>query len=196
MTRCLDCGSEREGDQCLACGLTTAAAEVMLRRRLMRRTAWFLLGAVAFVPVSQLYPPLELDAIFIFAGMLFFFVLGLGLYIERRARRQRDVELLKRIYFGFIPLPWLLSALLFVNGNLDQTKPQEHPTVVVEKFDMRGLVRGSRRLIVRSWREGARFERLPVDRDDFGRFQQGDAILVKVQSGFVGIPWVYGVFRP
>ncbi len=196
MTRCLDCGSERGGDQCLACGLTSAAAEVMLRRRLVRRTGWFLLGAVVFLPVSQLYPPLELDAIFIFAGVLFFFVLGLGLYIERRARSRREVELLKRIYFGFIPLPWLLCALLFINGNLDQTNPREHSTVVVEKFDMRGLVRGSRRLIVRSWRDGERFERVPVERDDFNRFQQGDAVLVKVQSGFAGIPWVYGVFRP
>src|SRR5260370_30158888 len=67
MTRCLDCGSERESDQCASCGLTSAAAEVMLRRRLVRPTAWFLLGAVVFLPVSQLYPPLELDAIFIFA---------------------------------------------------------------------------------------------------------------------------------
>ncbi len=196
MMRCLDCGSERESDQCSACGLTTAAAEVMVRRRLVRRTAWFLLGAVVFLSVSQLYPPLELDAIFIFAGVLFFFVLAFGFYIDHRARSRREVELLKRIYFGFIPLPWLLSGILFVNGNLDQAKPEEHPTVIVEKFDMRGLVRGSRRLIVRSWREGERFERIPVDRDDFGRFHEGDAILVKVQPGLAGIPWVYGVFRP
>ena len=196
MTRCLECGSERDGEQCLTCGLTTAAAEVMLRRRLVKRTAWFLLGAIVFLPVSQVYPPLELDAIFIFAGVLFFFVLGLGLYIDRRARTRGEVELLKRIYFGFIPLPWLFSAMVFVNGYLDQTKPQEHSTVVVEKFDMRGMVRGSRRLIVRSWREAERFERVPVDRDDFNRFQPGDAILVKMQPGFAGIPWVYGVFRP
>ena len=34
MTRCLYCGAERDADQCIACGLTSAAAEVMLRRKL------------------------------------------------------------------------------------------------------------------------------------------------------------------
>jgi hypothetical protein len=196
MTRCLDCGADRLADQCSACGLTSAAAEVMLRRRLVRRTVFFLLGAVIFVPVCQLYPPLEIDSIFIFAGLFFFFVLGLGLLIERRARKRGEVEALKRIYFGFIPLPWLLSGLLFINGYFDRTPPREHKTMVVEKFYMRGLVRGSRRLIVNSWREGQRFERLAVDRDDFDRFERGDAVLVRSQSGFVGIPWVYGVYRP
>ncbi|HXN24945.1 MAG TPA: hypothetical protein VOA41_19610 [Candidatus Dormibacteraeota bacterium] len=162
----------------------------------MQRTAFFLLGAVIFVPISQLYAPLEIDSIFIFAGLFFFFVLGLGLLIERRARKRGEVEALKRIYFGFIPLPWLLSGLLFINGYFDRAQPREHRTVVVEKFYMRGLVRGSRRLIVKSWREGQRLERLAVDRDDFDRFERGDEILVKSQPGLVGIPWVYGVYRP
>lgn len=196
MMRCLDCGAERLADQCPACGLTSAAAEVMLRRRLMHRTAFFLLGAVIFVPVSQLYPPLDIDSMFIFAGLFFFFVLGLGLLVERRARKRGEVEALKRIYFGFVPLPWLLSGMLFVNGYLDRGRPREHRTVVVEKFYMHGLVRGSRRLIVKSWREGQRFERLAVDRDDFGRFERGDEIVVKAQPGLVGIPWIYGVYRP
>ncbi len=56
MTHCLNCGAEREKDQCLGCGLTSDAAEVMLRRRLVWRTAWFLVGAVLFVPVSQAFP--------------------------------------------------------------------------------------------------------------------------------------------
>jgi hypothetical protein len=196
MTRCLDCGAERFADQCPVCGLTSAAAEVMLRRRLMQRTAFFLLGAVIFVPVSQLYPALEIDSIFIFSGLFFFFVLGLALLIERRARQHGEVEALKRIYFGFIPLPWLLCALLFINGYFDRSQPREHKTTVVEKFYMRGLVRGSRRLIVNSWREGQRLERIAVDRDDFERFERGDAILVKSQAGLAGIPWVYGVYRP
>ena len=63
MMRCLDCGAERETDQRLACGLTSAAAEVMLRKRLVRRTAWFLVGAIIFVPASQASPPLEEDGI-------------------------------------------------------------------------------------------------------------------------------------
>src|SRR3954453_3260870 len=124
LARCLNCGAERDTDQCLACGLTSAAAEVMLRGKLVRRTALFLLGAVLFVPVSQAFPPMELDGILIFVGVLFFTVLGLGFWMIRRARAHKEIEALKRIYFGFLPLPWILAAMLFVNGKLDAAPPQ------------------------------------------------------------------------
>lgn len=194
MTRCLDCGAERAADQCSACGLTSAAAEVMLRRRLLHRTAWFLLGALVFLPVSQVYPPLELDAILIFVGVLFFFVLGLAVWIERRARAHAEVELLKRVYFGFVPVPWLLAVLLFANGKFDTAPPTQQVASVVGKFSMPGVLR-SRRLVVTSWREDRRLERVPVDRNDFDRFQPGDHVLVRMQGGVLGIPWVYGTYR-
>jgi hypothetical protein len=195
MTHCLNCGAERAADQCLACGLTSAAAEVILRGRLVRRTAWFLVGAVLFVPVSQAFPPLELDSILIFVGVLFFAVLGIGLWMIQRARAKQEIEILKRIYFGFLPLPWILSALLFVNGRLDTAPPQLQTTSVVGKFRMPGALR-TQRLIVVSWREGRRFERVMVARDDYDRFQVGDAVVVQVEKGVAGIPWVYGVYRP
>src|SRR5207245_11105335 len=68
MTRCVDCGAERIADQCPSCGLTSAAAEVMFRRRLLKRTAIFLGGSLAFPYVSQIYPPLELDLMLVFFG--------------------------------------------------------------------------------------------------------------------------------
>ncbi len=194
MTRCLDCGAERSADQCSACGLTSAAAEVLLRRRLMLRTAWFLVGAVLFLPASQLFPPLELDAILIFIGVMFFLVLGLGVWVERRARHHLEVEALKRVYFGFVPVPWLLAALLFANGKFDTAQPTRQVAKVVGKFSMPGVLR-SNRLVVTSWREGQRFERVPVDRNDYDRFQRGDSVLVHVQHGLAGIPWIYGVYR-
>lgn len=194
MTRCLDCGAERTSDQCSTCGLTSAAAEVMIRRRLVRRTAWFLLGAVAFLPASQVFPPLELDAILIFVGVLFFLVLGLGAWIDRRARGHVEIELFKRIYFGFIPVPWLLAALLFVNGKFDTTPPLRQEATVVGKFSMPGVLRNNR-LVVTSWRGDQRIERLPVGRDDFNRFQRGDRVVVHLQEGIAGIPWVYAVYR-
>lgn len=195
MTRCPDCGSERNADQCPSCGLTSAAAEVMFRRRLMRRTGIFLLGSLAFPYLSQVYPPLELDLILVFFGLIFFVALALAVILERRARNHQEIELLKRIYNGFVPLPWILAATLFVNGRLDSQKNVAYyPTVVVGRFNMKGIVKGSRRLIVKSWREGENID-LAADQDDFDRFQEGDAVSVGVAPGALGIPWYYGVYR-
>jgi len=195
MTHCLYCGAEREEDQCLSCGLTSAAAEVMLRRRLVWRTAWFLVGAVLFLPVCQAFPPLELDKIMIFVGGLFFVVLGLGFWMVERARRHEEIEVMKRIYFGFLPVPWILTIMLFINGKFDAQPPRPQTTAVVSKFAMPGLVR-MQRLVVTSWRDEHPVERIPVERDDYQRFQVGDKVVVEMQDGVVGIPWVSSVHRP
>ena len=167
----------------------------MLRRRLLRRTAVFLAGSLLFPYVSQIYPPLDLDLMLVFYGVIFFVALALAVLIDRRARRHQEVEVLKRFYFGFIPLPWIFAVALFVNGKIKSGPDEYRPTTVVSKFNMKGIVRGSQRLLVRSWREGQRVERLAVESDDFDRFKEGDAVVVRVQPGALGIPWVYGVFR-
>ena len=132
----------------------------------------------------------------VFFGLLFFLALAIAVVLESRARQHKELEVLKRIYAGFIPLPWILAATLFVNGKLDSQKQLEYyPTVVVSKFNMKGIVRGSRRLLVRSWRPGQKVERLAVDLDDFDRFQDGDTVTVAVEPGALGIPWYYGVYR-
>jgi hypothetical protein len=195
MTRCLNCGSERDTDVCDSCGLSSSAAEFSFRKRLLNRTAIFLLGTLAFFAASSRYPPLELDGIVIFIGVLFFLTLGVAIWLERRALRHAEVEALKRVYYGLIPIPWLLSALLLANGALDTAQPKVIESRVVGKFAMRGPV-PTRRIVVPSWREGYRVERIPVDRRDFDRFSTGDLIQAKVGGGLVGIPWIAGISRP
>lgn len=192
MTRCLNCGADRDSDVCAACGLSSTAAEFSLRKALLNRTAIFLLGAMAFVVASGRYPALELDGILIFIGILFFLTLGLAIWVERRALRHTEVEALKRIYYGLIPVPWLLAGLLLANGALDRSPPQIEIARVVSKFAMRGLL-PSRRLVVQSWREDHRFERVPVDRARFDNISSGDFVVVEVGGGLVGIPWVENV---
>jgi hypothetical protein len=168
----------------------------MFRRRLVARTAIFLLGSLAFPYVTQIYPPLDIDAVLVFFGIIFFAVLFLAVILERRARNRQEIEVLKRIYSGFIPLPWILAATLFINGRLDpQKNVTYYPTTVEGRFNMKGIVRGSRRLLVHSWRDGQRIERLAVDSDDFDRFHEGDTVVVGVEPGALGIPWYYGVYR-
>jgi len=196
LTRCLDCGSPRTADQCPSCGLTSVAAELVYRRRLVARTAIFLVGSLAFPYVSQIYAPLDLDLMLVFFGLLFFLALAIAVVLERRARLHQEIEVLKRIYAGFIPLPWILAATLFLNGRLDSQKNLAYyPTSVVSKFNMKGIVRGSRRLHVRSWRAGQKVEALAVNADDFDRFQIGDTVTVAVEPGALGIPWYFGVYR-
>ena len=194
MTRCLDCGSDREGDQCPSCGLTSDAAELVFRRRLVRRTAFFLIGIIAFVAASQVFPALEIDSILIFGGLLFFCSLALGYWLDYRARRHQEVEVMKRIYFGMIPVPWIFAGMLFLNGKLDNSQPIRVPATVVGKVSTGAFPR-SRRLIVNSWRSGRRFEHISVDQNDYDRFQKGDDIIIQAQKGALGVPWVYGVFR-
>ncbi len=168
----------------------------MFRRRLVKRTAIFLAGSLVFPYVSQIYPPLDLDLMLVFFGLLFFLALTLVVILDRRAHNRQELEILKRIYAGFIPLPWILAATLFVNGRLDSQKNVTyHPTTVDSRYNMPGIVRGTRRLFVNSWREGQKYERLAVDADDFDRFRSGDSVVVGVEPGALGIPWYYGVYR-
>jgi hypothetical protein len=194
ISRCPDCGADRTSDQCEHCGLTTTAAELLLRRRVINLLGIFLLGAIAFLPASHFYPPLEMDGILIFVGVLFFATLFVAGWLDRRARRHEEVEALKRLFRALVPVPWLLAALVFANGKLDSSPPQRRTTTVVGKFTMPGSLRTTRLTVV-SWRGGRRYERVPVDRDDYARFSPGDQVEIRVQGGLIGIPWVYAVYR-
>ncbi|HKS66019.1 MAG TPA: hypothetical protein VJR26_02180 [Candidatus Acidoferrales bacterium] len=192
MTRCLNCGAERARDVCDSCGLPSATAELLLRKRLLNRTAVFLLGAIAFVAASGRYPALELDGILIFIGVLFFLTLALAIWVERRALRHQEVEAMKRVYYGLVPVPWLLALVLLANGAFDNAHPQVERTRVIGKFSMPGPL-PIHRLIVASWRDDHSIERLAVTRDDFDRFNTGDSVIVRIGGGLIGIPWVAGV---
>ncbi len=192
--RCLNCGSEVSGENCEECGLAPGAAAAEFRRRLVNLTGIYLLGAIAFLPASQYYPPLELDAILIFVGVLFFLTLGVSVWLDVRARQQKEVEALKRVFRALIPLPWLLGGLVFLNGNLDRSAASNQASVVISKFSMPGWAR-SQRLVVRAWRAGRTLERIPVSPDDYERFRVGEEIEVDIREGLAGIPWVHTVAR-
>ena len=194
MTRCLNCGAERAADECEACGLGSSAAELVLRRKLIYRTVVFLLGALVFVISSGRYPPLDLDGILIFIGVLFFLTLGLAVWVEERALRHAELEALKRIYYGLVPIPWLLALLLLVNGALDRAPAQAWNARVVSRFAMSGPL-PNRRLVVTSWRGSRSVERVPASSEDLDRFHPGDDVVIHVKDGLVGIPWVLEVTR-
>ena len=194
MHHCLNCGAENPPEPCDHCGLTLQLAAFVFRRRLVYLTAIFLLGAMAFLPAAKDYPPLELDQMLVFLGVVAAVELLLAVVLDTRARRGQPLEAWRRVFRALLPLPWMLSLLLYVNGRFDKAQPSVVMTHVVSKFTMPGLVR-PHRLIVHSWRANGRLERLPVVEDDYSRFHPGDAVDVRVAPGFVGIPWVYSVLR-
>ena len=194
MNYCLNCGAENPPEPCDHCGMTLQLAAFVFRRRLVYLTAIFLLGTMAFLPAAQGYPPLELDQMLVFLGVVAGITLLLAVLLDRRARNEQGLEALRRGFRALLPLPWMLSALLYVNGRFDKTPPTIAVTHVISKFTMPGLVR-PHRLIVSSWRTTGRLERIPVDEDDYSRFKAGDAVEVRVEPGFAGIPWVYNVLR-
>lgn len=158
--------------------------------------AIFLVGSLLFPYVSQVYPPLDLDAMLVFFGLVFFATLTLAIFLDRQARGRKDIEVLRHLFTGLIPIPFILSVGLFLNGKLDSPKDVAyHQTSVEGRYLMKGIVRGTRRLFVYSWRDGRKIERLAVDPDDFDRFHEGDRINVGEEPGALGIPWFYGVYR-
>ena len=168
----------------------------MFRRRFLKRTGVFLAGSLAFPYVSQIYPPLDLDLMLVVFGVIFFVALTIAVILDRRARNHQELEILKHAYSGCILLPWILAGMLFVNGRLDSSKNVIYHTATVDgRYNMPGIVRGTRRLIVRSWRQGQNYERLAVDSDDYDRFKPGDQVNVGVEPGALGIPWYFGVYR-
>jgi hypothetical protein len=170
------------------------AAEFALRRRLLYGTAIFLLGALAFLPAAHIYPPLDLDLTLVFLGVVSFVALSGAIWLDQLARRHQTSQPLKRILYGLLPIPWMLAALLWVNGRFDVSAPVTLTTQVVGRFSMPGTLRSSRLMVV-SWREGRRMERLAISGEEFVRFREGDTAIVKLQEGLLGIPWVYAVYR-
>src|SRR5262249_35320689 len=196
MTRCLDCGAERQADQCPACGLTSAAAELGFRKRLIYRTLIFLAGSLCFPYVSQVFPPLDLDLMLVFFGVLFFIGLTLAVILERLARKHAEIEVLKRVFSGFVPLPWILTIILFVNGKFDTPKNIEYiPATVRDTFYMKGIIRGSRSLVVGSWRPGRRLERIAGQPDDYNRFHAAHPLEVAIDPAAPATPGSYGVYQ-
>src|SRR5262249_49392935 len=118
MTRCLDCGAERQADQGPACGLTSAAAELVFRKRLIYRTLIFLAGSLCFPYVSQVFPPLDLDLMLVFFGVLFFIGLTLAVILERLARKHAEIEELETNFCRFVALPSVLTNIFFLNRKI------------------------------------------------------------------------------
>jgi len=142
----------------------------MFRRRLLKRTAVFLAGSLAFPYVSQIYPPLDLDLMLVFFGALFFFALAIAVVLDVGREIAGNSKCSKRVYSDFIPLPWILAAALLLNGKLTRKKNVAyHATTVDSRYNMPESS-AARADCCHSCAKGQKIERLAVDFDDYDRF--------------------------
>jgi hypothetical protein len=193
--RCPNCGAERATlAVCEHCGLNPADASRAMRRSLVNRFGIFLLGTIAFFVPCFLYPPLDLDGMVIFVGVVFFTTVVLAIWAERRSFRGQEVEVMKHIFQSLVLIPWLIGATLLINGSLDNSPPHDIESTVVSRLAVPGLL-PMHQLMVTSWRDGHTVERLAVTRQDFEHFRVGDHIIVRVKDGLL-FPWLFGVYNP
>ena len=66
----------------------------------------FLVGSLLFPYVSQVYPPLDIDAMLVFFGLVFFAALALAIFLDRRARERKDIEVARHLFTGLLPIPF------------------------------------------------------------------------------------------
>lgn len=190
--RCLNCDTVMTGPVCEGCDLTEAAASLVVRRKVILRTGLFLLGSLAFVAAAYRFPPLEMDKMLIFCGVIFFLGLAMAVWVERGALRGSQIAIRKRLFTSLVLTPWLFAAMLVVNAKLDNAPVRDWTTRVVRKFSMSAIV-PTRRLVVVSWRAGHEYEHVPVSLAEYARFRVGERVVVEIHPGLAGIPWVAGV---
>lgn len=174
--------------------MAPADAEDAARRKFRNRAIIFLLGVLSFLVVSARYPPLEVDGMLTFVAAICLLLAVVGLWMQRSAAGHLESEILRRIFYGLAPVPWLLAGIVLVNGALDHAPPENCTTSVIAKRAVPGPWAGHR-LVVYSWRDGRRFERLSVTANEYGAFAAGDRITVHVKPGIIGIPWVESVYH-
>jgi len=184
MTRCLDCGADRTADQCSACGLTSAAGRVGRSAAAGAAHGFFLVGIIVFIAASRVFPS-EIDAILIFAGLVFFlslaWVTGSISCPETAGSGSPQAHLL-----GMIPVAMDFAGRTLSDGKLDNSRPFVFPLPVVGKFP---------RMVCRAaaawWlRPGAALGGSNASRwikYDYDRFQRGDDIVVQGAEGPFGL---------
>ncbi len=192
VVRCPNCNGPLENDWCEACQMDLPRLRRAAFRRLISKLGIFLLGILALVPGSRIYPPLEIDRMFIFFGVLFVVTLGLVIWVEYGLRRDRSVEIGSRILRSLVVVPWFLTALLLANGHFDRDPPQRHLAQVAGTFRSAGMAMTDR-LVLPSWRSGHHWERIAVSAGIAARIRPGDSVQVFIKPGLAGIAWVAGV---
>ncbi len=158
----------------------------------LKRLLYFLLLVpalmVSLLPLG-IYPPLDerLPLGLIIGAFLLSSVLQLTSIVQRQPASQVGWRRVAYIGSG-LALP-LFGILLFMNGKLDKSPPEEVSATVIHKIAPIGYREAQSRLIVSSWRPGRSLEDLNVNSRVFERAVVGKRVSVEMHKGSFGLPW-------
>jgi hypothetical protein len=85
------------------------------------------------------------------------------------------------------------SAVVFLNGALDQSSVQTRARVIGKHVYTGGRGGTSYSLDLTSWRQGRDKENVIVNRETFRAVQAGDSVIVGVHPGAFSLPWYSAV---
>jgi hypothetical protein len=145
-------------------------------------------GVFVTLHALSVYPPV--NARFPMAVMLFMFLLPvvlmvLSFVLNRPNENQKTWRIL---YVSSSVALLLLAILLFLNGYLDRSSPNEVRTTVIRKAVIRG--RSTQyNLSVSSWTPDRSIENFNVAMNVFERAAVGKTVTVELHKGFFGMPW-------
>jgi hypothetical protein len=108
-----------------------------------------------------------------------------------KGRSSSHTELLTSWAIALIGFPLFgIGATLTVNGFLDPGDPTIHVAEILDKHVSGSGRSVSRRVYVRSWREGRDRERLEVGSDAYARAKVGSAMRITTKTGRLGFEWI------
>jgi hypothetical protein len=163
-----------------------------------RQVLYFLLlipaGVASMLPLG-VYPPLDsrLPIGFIVCAFLLCAIPPLTSIARRQPGNSLGWWRTVSICSG-LALP-LFGLVLFLNGRLDRSAPNEVSARVIWKTAPIGTREQQYHLAVSSWRAGRSLEDLNVGSRVFERAVVGKRVSVELHKGFFGMPW-YGKISP
>jgi hypothetical protein len=168
-------------------GGPTVAAAVDARQLL-----YFLLlipaGMIALMPLG-IYPPLDsrLPMGFIICAYLLSTIPQLTSIVRRQPGHGLGFWRMVSICSG-LALP-IIGVLLFLNGRLDRSTPNDVSARVIRKIAPLGYRQAQYHLTVSSWRAGRSIEDLNVSSRVFERAVVGKRVTLELRAGYFGLPW-------
>jgi hypothetical protein len=172
-----------------------AAAVKKINGRLQKYAWPLLLGMCGVLLASRLYRLLEEDRVMLFCIVVFFAPILAHAVLAIGKRLVGNAEWLRKLYLASSVVLFMVATGIWANAAMDRSAVRAVQTSVTHRGITSGRYSTTYHLFVTSWRAGKMNENLRVSRDIYYSMSVGEAVVVKVHRGFLGMGW-YGQITP